>query len=292
MDTGPEMHRLVSELSTDDFLGAHPVLQAAYAHYGLVQIHPFADGNGRVARALASVFLYRATSTPLLIFADLKPQYLEALRTADLGRPQAFVDFIAQRAIATMNLTSETVLDAAAPAAAETLGRLGRLNFAFGNVPWSTLDGRAAAIRENIQTALQAYVDELSVPTSSEVEPVEFSLDQPGVPIAAEDPYRDPVESPPQSIRVTMTTKPPADARVSRVFVVKILRQPTELGTYCIHLLESDRRVRLNFADVYPDLSTDATHKLASIVRGVVDDGVAELLRNAEAQLRQRGLMP
>lgn len=37
----------------------HPVLRAAVAHYELARIHPFADGNGRVARAFALLVLLR-----------------------------------------------------------------------------------------------------------------------------------------------------------------------------------------------------------------------------------------
>lgn len=36
----------------------HPVLRAGITHYELVRIHPFADGNGRTARALAMLLLY------------------------------------------------------------------------------------------------------------------------------------------------------------------------------------------------------------------------------------------
>ena len=43
-----------------------------HAHPAFVRIHPFADGNGRVARALAAVFLYRRPGVPLVIFADQK----------------------------------------------------------------------------------------------------------------------------------------------------------------------------------------------------------------------------
>jgi Fic family protein len=35
----------------------HPVLVAGLAHYELVRIHPFVDGNGRTARALATLVL-------------------------------------------------------------------------------------------------------------------------------------------------------------------------------------------------------------------------------------------
>jgi len=37
----------------------HPVLKSGIVHYELVRIHPFLDGNGRVARALATVILYQ-----------------------------------------------------------------------------------------------------------------------------------------------------------------------------------------------------------------------------------------
>ncbi len=36
----------------------HPVLKAGIAHYELVRIHPFIDGNGRVARILATLILF------------------------------------------------------------------------------------------------------------------------------------------------------------------------------------------------------------------------------------------
>jgi len=57
-----EMQRLCTELRRPEFEAAHPVWQASYAHYAFVSVHPFADGNGRVARALASVYTYRALS--------------------------------------------------------------------------------------------------------------------------------------------------------------------------------------------------------------------------------------
>lgn len=36
----------------------HPVLKSGIAHYELVRIHPFVDGNGRVARALSTLILF------------------------------------------------------------------------------------------------------------------------------------------------------------------------------------------------------------------------------------------
>ncbi len=84
-DVGHEMHRLVAATRSAAYRDAHPVVQAAYLHHGLTSIHPFPDGNGRVARVLASVPLLRAVSLPLVLYADEKPGYLDALAAADRG---------------------------------------------------------------------------------------------------------------------------------------------------------------------------------------------------------------
>lgn len=103
-ETPSEMRRLVEQCRSDEFVAAHPVEQASYVHYAFVCVHPFADGNGRVARALASVFLYRDPGIPLVIFDDQKHHYYDALESADAGVFRPFIDFIEQRAIDTMNV--------------------------------------------------------------------------------------------------------------------------------------------------------------------------------------------
>lgn len=107
LETPFEMDRLINELRQERFTSAHPILQAAYAHYAFVLIHPFADGNGRVSRALASLFLYRAASIPLLIFADQRQPYLKSLREADQGNSQHFVTFVLNRAVETMTMQAD-----------------------------------------------------------------------------------------------------------------------------------------------------------------------------------------
>jgi hypothetical protein len=123
VDTPPEMRRLVAELGSSGFARAHPVLQAAYAHYCLVRIHPFQDGNGRVARALASVYLYRATSLPLLIVADDRGDYLASLWSANRGDRGVFVDFLFRQAVATMRfITRRLTAEGAGCGAADVSG--------------------------------------------------------------------------------------------------------------------------------------------------------------------------
>jgi Fic family protein len=114
--TADEMRRLVEELRADAFFDAHPVAQAAYAHHALTQIHPFADGNGRVARVLASVYLLRAASIPLVVFADRTREYYDALEAADRGNPEPLVRFVQDRAVDTLAIATELLLEAAATA--------------------------------------------------------------------------------------------------------------------------------------------------------------------------------
>jgi Uncharacterized conserved protein len=120
-DTSAEMHRLVGELASGRFNSAHPVVQAAYAHYAFVCVHPFADGNGRVARALASAFLYRSPGVPLLVFADQKDAYIDVLEAADQGEHQLFTQFVLERVIDAVQLVRASLPSEPVPALVATV---------------------------------------------------------------------------------------------------------------------------------------------------------------------------
>jgi len=57
-----EMHRFLEWFNGADRLD--PVVDAAIAHLWFVTIHPFEDGNGRIARAIADMALARSEQTP------------------------------------------------------------------------------------------------------------------------------------------------------------------------------------------------------------------------------------
>lgn len=65
-----EIDALVARVGNPNFARLHPVAQAAYLLHALDHVRPFADGNGRVARALASARLLRAASVPFLVLDD------------------------------------------------------------------------------------------------------------------------------------------------------------------------------------------------------------------------------
>jgi Fic family protein len=51
----------------------------AWAHLSFVRIHPFFDGNGRIARLIANLPLLRCGHPPLLISLDRRAEYIDRL---------------------------------------------------------------------------------------------------------------------------------------------------------------------------------------------------------------------
>lgn len=61
------MQRFEQWLNSESVVTMHPVKYAALAHYKLVHIHPFIDGNGRTSRLLMNLILMRAGYPPAII---------------------------------------------------------------------------------------------------------------------------------------------------------------------------------------------------------------------------------
>ena len=74
----------------------HPIELASQMHRRFVYIHPFPDGNGRVARLLMNTVLLQEHYMPVLIEPKQRAEYI---RTLENGRiyPTGFDIFIAQR---------------------------------------------------------------------------------------------------------------------------------------------------------------------------------------------------
>lgn len=78
----------------------HPVEYAALVHKDFVFIHPFTDGNGRVARLLMNLALLQKGYTIAIIPLLLRSEYIRTLEKAHTD-DREFIEFIARRVLET-----------------------------------------------------------------------------------------------------------------------------------------------------------------------------------------------
>ena len=88
----------------DEQTTLHPVTLAAMFHYKFVCIHPFDDGNGRVSRLLMNYVLLAHKLPPVVIKSSDKQNYLHALHLADTGQYEAFIRYIAEQVVSSLEM--------------------------------------------------------------------------------------------------------------------------------------------------------------------------------------------
>src|SRR5260221_10168045 len=59
MEVSYQMTDLLAFINSTESKDIHPVLRSGIVHYEFVRIHPFIDGNGRVARAISTLLLFQ-----------------------------------------------------------------------------------------------------------------------------------------------------------------------------------------------------------------------------------------
>ncbi|MBN1815926.1 MAG: Fic family protein [Sedimentisphaerales bacterium] len=92
-----EMDRLVEMHGSHCISNVPPEIEAAWLHHRFTQIHPFQDGNGRVARSLATLVFLRAGWLPLVIISDEhRTEYIFALEEADRGNLRKLIVLFAR----------------------------------------------------------------------------------------------------------------------------------------------------------------------------------------------------
>ncbi len=85
-----EMERLIDRY--EQWKQYHPLIRAALLHGEFVFIHPFVDGNGRTARLLMNFEAMKSGYLPIIIKANVRVKYYDALDKAMLSHD--YTDFI------------------------------------------------------------------------------------------------------------------------------------------------------------------------------------------------------
>lgn len=84
-ETPSLMHDLVAWYNEVEGSGQYTPMQLAILfHYRYIRIHPFEDGNGRIARLMVNFILARHGLPMLVVRSAKKQDYLEALHKADM----------------------------------------------------------------------------------------------------------------------------------------------------------------------------------------------------------------
>lgn len=82
---------------------------AALIHHKLVYVHPFFDGNGRVARLVMNLLLLQAGYPLVIILKNDRKKYYRILTQADKGNLIPFVRFIAQAVERSLDIYLKTL---------------------------------------------------------------------------------------------------------------------------------------------------------------------------------------
>ena len=284
-DVAPEMARLVAELQSGSFLQAPAPIQAAYAHYSFVSIHPFADGNGRVARALASIFLVRATSVPLLVFADQKPRYLDALAAADGGDYVAFSRFIRDRSLDAINLLINGLQRAKLAPLSELRNRASRLHFATPGLTHGQVDSLAERLLHDAMGQVQSTFKRLDLPgelsVTTQIHQGKFLV----YPLPG---YRRLGNPQPPVLEVVVKSAPPAAAEVSTILRPLVAREDQP---HQIRLAEGEGGLSFDvrIEDLTPEVSAIVHFRLQTWIETLLLTMVEQAIKLAQKSLESSG---
>ncbi|WP_191281496.1 Fic family protein [Pseudolysinimonas yzui] len=284
VDTAPEMARLVDELRSPRFEAAHPVLQASYAHYAFVCVHPFADGNGRVSRALASVYLYRRPGVPLVIYADQKAAYLDSLEAADRGDYAKFIDFVKFRLIDSLASARQDIRAAAAPSVAKQLEQLAILQTGRAGLPHAELDALASYLLEALRVAFGEHVTE--------------ALVTPPLSTRNQVTQGDPGATPPEGMRkvvqaptfldVQIASAAPGSATSRRLYLPMVTR-PGVAGPDLSIVRDGEVVLEAFVHDVTPNISESLRHRASRVAATELSAMLSDVAAQSAESLRSTG---
>jgi len=114
----PFTQDLLSWISGAEAAKQHPVIVSGVAHHRLVSVHPFADGNGRIARALGVWLLYTRGFDTQHLFAldefyeaDRQRYYDKIQQARDLDDDLSFwLEYSAEGVVETLQKTRERIM--------------------------------------------------------------------------------------------------------------------------------------------------------------------------------------
>lgn len=167
-----EMERLINLHAEHSKKGIAPEVESAWLHHRFTQIHPFQDGNGRIARALASLVFLRSGWFPLVVNRDIRDEYISALEIADIGDLASLVNLFARvqkKAFLKALSLSENVLQQPSPLKQVISAAAERLKAR----KWTSIkkmQAKAFELSKSLEDSAQTQLDSISADLNKELQ--------------------------------------------------------------------------------------------------------------------------
>lgn len=283
--TPVEMHRLCTEMRTPLFESAHPVVQASYAHHAFTCIHPFQDGNGRVARALASVFLYRGASIPLFILIAHRDEYFTSLEKADAGDHQRFVSFVFERCIDAFLLVAESLLAADVNDPSTTVKSMQALYVTQGGYTHHEVDLAGQRLLHALHVELEKQAVLLRVPNQISIQIDRQAVGYPAPPTG----MRNPVSVNTETLSIFATSTGPAQAGIRRSLQLHLPKNCGRDDSIMIRCPETDAKYLMPITKILGTNRSVMDLQVAMFAYRALGEILADLEQKGIESMRSQG---
>jgi Fic family protein len=274
--TADEMHRLMLEIRSEAFQKAHPALQAAYAHYAFIAIHPFADGNGRVARALASVFTLRAESIPILVLFGTREEYYAALQAADQKNYQPFVDFMFERSLEGVQLASESFKAADLPTVESSVKNIRRFYTTQGGFTHEQVDSAGLTFLDLFFRELENQINQVLD------ENISGSVSKVSVGGNTTDAIHKFLEVGNNALQFSLQSRPPKVISETIIYVIQIpIDANTEDTIRLLNLIDPEDCYECQINELIPTWKMSLQMRISIMVQGLI----SKMLGNLEQKM-------
>ncbi len=284
-DVPADMHALVEQVHSSEFDQLHPVAQAAYVHHAFVAIHPFADGNGRVARVLASVFLYRKLGIPLVVFSDQQVHYWDSLSAADHRSYGPLFRFMEDRAMDAMAMLCDRLREASEPIA-DVGAAMRLLLVANDGLTHAELEACGQRLSVNLQQSFSERAEEASLP-----EDVRRSIEPMGGKLQCDfgRPYHTLLNG--GGFCFSYQCQVPVAASSQTTPIIGVANDKNERFTFIVIDANrpQDEPLLLRTDDLHPSFTMAGESRIRSWVTARTQSALADVARGISSGLQQQG---
>ncbi len=291
LDTPSEIRRFVEQLQSGPFDSAHPLVKATYAHYGLVHIHPFADGNGRVARVLSSYYLFDRYHIPLIVYPDRRMTYFQALDGARVGARERMVEYVTDRVSESLARALQELQSLTEESLSDELMQLRSALASASEISIEAATELATGVLHEFAREVEQTLIESTQDVGGVLEHSVVNLQRYGASGTLGGGYS---VSNVANARILLSR--PAKLTVNRTLYVGVAndlasRFVFRVATSAVHMPYDsfDNAVDIRFEDVNPTLSEGARPRIKLAAEATVRSMLRELNRNLAATLRQSG---